>query len=183
MSEIGAAMMHEINGPLTALLLYVGDLYRHSDRFTAEDSAGEPLKQVVENALREAERLRLLLQRIGESFEAPLERETAVRLGRDVIRWWSQASRLKNDREHVSAVPELRKPLTPRECEVLCLVIEGCSNKEGGLRMQISPRTFESHRAKIMRKFRAKNTADMIRLSQLIPEYSSSGQTGVESPA
>ena len=45
-----------------------------------------------------------------------------------------------------------QKPLTRREREVLALISEGCSNKQGALRMNISPRTFESHRAEAMRK-------------------------------
>src|SRR5690349_8920836 len=56
-----------------------------------------------------------------------------------------------------------QKPLTRREREVLALISEGCSNKQGALRMRISPRTFESHRAEAMRKLGAKNTADLVR--------------------
>ena len=60
-----------------------------------------------------------------------------------------------------------QKPLTRREREVLDLISEGCSNKEGALRMQISPRTFESHRAEAMRKLGARNTADLVRTALL----------------
>lgn len=56
-----------------------------------------------------------------------------------------------------------RKPLTRREREVVGLISEGYSNKQGALRMNISPRTFESHRAEAMRKLGAKNTADLVR--------------------
>jgi DNA-binding CsgD family transcriptional regulator len=55
--------------------------------------------------------------------------------------------------------------LTPRENEVLRLVTEGCSNKQGGVRMQISYRTFESHRAEVMRKLGARNGADLVRMT------------------
>ncbi len=58
------------------------------------------------------------------------------------------------------------RPLTPREQEVLALIAEGTSNKVGGYRLGISPRTFEAHRAQIMRKFGARNIADLIRASQ-----------------
>ena len=58
---------------------------------------------------------------------------------------------------------EGQKPLTKREREVLALVSEGCSNKQGAMRMNISPRTFESHRATAMRKLGARNTADLVR--------------------
>jgi DNA-binding NarL/FixJ family response regulator len=59
------------------------------------------------------------------------------------------------------------KRLTKREREVLRLISEGFSNKQGALRMQISPRTFESHRAEAMRKLGARNTADLVRAALL----------------
>jgi DNA-binding CsgD family transcriptional regulator len=62
-----------------------------------------------------------------------------------------------------------QKPLTRREREVLSLISEGYSNKQGALRMLISPRTFESHRAEAMRKLGARNTADLVRLALLHP--------------
>jgi DNA-binding CsgD family transcriptional regulator len=66
--------------------------------------------------------------------------------------------------------PEFRqKPLTKREREVLQLISQGYSNKQGALRMQISPRTFESHRAEAMRKLGARNTADLVRAALLHP--------------
>ena len=61
-----------------------------------------------------------------------------------------------------------QKPLTKREREVLNFISEGCSNKEGALRMRISPRTFESHRAEAMRKLGARNTADLVRTALLL---------------
>ena len=62
-----------------------------------------------------------------------------------------------------------QKPLTKREREVLSLISEGYSNKQGALRMRISPRTFESHRAEAMRKLGARNTADLVRTALLHP--------------
>ena len=59
--------------------------------------------------------------------------------------------------------------ITEREREVLTLISEGHSNKQGALRMQISPRTFESHRAEAMRKLGARNTAELVRSALLHP--------------
>jgi DNA-binding CsgD family transcriptional regulator len=63
-----------------------------------------------------------------------------------------------------------QKPLTRREREVLNLISEGHSNKQGALRMRISPRTFESHRAEAMRKLGARNTAELVRSALLHPD-------------
>jgi DNA-binding CsgD family transcriptional regulator len=164
-NEVGAAIAHQLNGPLTALLLYLGDLYQGSDRFPVGDSDGLSLKEVAENALREAERVCALMRRLGDSFEAPLREQTAFAQGREMIRWWSQAGNANRHTANTQAVPAPQISLTRRESEVLRLVREGCSNKEGGMRLQISHRTFESHRARLMRKFGAKNVADLLRLA------------------
>jgi FixJ family two-component response regulator len=54
--------------------------------------------------------------------------------------------------------------LTPREREVLQRVTDGQSNKEAGRELGISPRTVEVHRARVMAKLGARNTADLMRI-------------------
>lgn len=54
--------------------------------------------------------------------------------------------------------------LTPREREVLQLISNGQSNKEAGRALGISPRTIEVHRARVMEKLGARNTADLMRI-------------------
>lgn len=54
--------------------------------------------------------------------------------------------------------------LTARETEVLTEIVKGASNKEVGRTLGISPRTVEVHRAKIMDKLAARNTADLMRI-------------------
>lgn len=164
-NEVGAAIAHQLNGPLTALLLYLGDLNQGSDRFPVGDCDGLSLKEVAENALREAERVCALIRRLGDSFEAPLREQTAFAQGREMIRWWSRAGHADNDVANAQEAPSHQTSLTVRESEVLRIIREGCSNKEGGVRLQISHRTFESHRARLMRKYGAKNVADLLRLA------------------
>lgn len=57
-----------------------------------------------------------------------------------------------------------RHGLTPREQEVLQQITRGSSNKEAGRTLGISPRTVEVHRAHVMSKLGAKNTADLMRI-------------------
>lgn len=54
--------------------------------------------------------------------------------------------------------------LTPRERDVLLQITQGASNKEAGQILAISPRTIEVHRARIMEKLKARNTADLVRI-------------------
>ncbi len=54
--------------------------------------------------------------------------------------------------------------LTPRERQVLDWLAQGCSNKSIARELGISPRTVEIHRANMMTKVKAENSADAIRL-------------------
>jgi two-component system, LuxR family, response regulator FixJ len=56
------------------------------------------------------------------------------------------------------------KSLTQREREVAELIVGGMSNKEAAQQLDISPRTVEVHRAHVMAKLKAKNTADLMRI-------------------
>lgn len=56
-----------------------------------------------------------------------------------------------------------QKELTPREREVLALILAGHANKQTARLLGLSPRTVEVHRARIMRKLGAKNMADLLR--------------------
>jgi RNA polymerase sigma factor (sigma-70 family) len=53
--------------------------------------------------------------------------------------------------------------LTPREREVLGLILAGLSNKEMARKLGLSPKTIEAHRAKLYTKMRADSLADLVR--------------------
>lgn len=53
--------------------------------------------------------------------------------------------------------------LTPRERQVLDLIVEGASNKVIAANLEISPRTVEIYRANVMSKMRADSLSDLIR--------------------
>jgi DNA-binding CsgD family transcriptional regulator len=67
------------------------------------------------------------------------------------------------------AIDVLSKPfsghelLTPRERLTLAQIVRGASSKEAARTLGISPRTVEFHRANIMQKLSAKNSADLVR--------------------
>ncbi len=54
--------------------------------------------------------------------------------------------------------------LTPREHEVLAQIVSSASNKEAAMKLGISRRTVEIHRAHIMQKLGAKNSVDLMRI-------------------
>jgi two-component system response regulator FixJ len=92
----------------------------------------------------------------------PIDNEQLVRLVREALR----------QDIHIGAVEDGRRPvevrgfsqLTRREREVLQLITNGQSNKEAGRELGISPRTIEVHRARVMEKLGARNTADLMRI-------------------
>ncbi|MGE3175433.1 MAG: response regulator transcription factor [Planctomycetota bacterium] len=55
--------------------------------------------------------------------------------------------------------------LTPREAEVMELVVEGLPNKLIATRLGISPKTVEVHRSHVMQKTRSSSLAELVRLN------------------
>lgn len=55
--------------------------------------------------------------------------------------------------------------LTPREREVMALVVDGLSNKMIAHRLEIAVRTVEIHRARVMDKTQAKSLAELVRMA------------------
>jgi DNA-binding NarL/FixJ family response regulator len=163
--EAGAAIARQLNGPLTALLLYMGEIKQHSHQFSQASADRDYLQKVVDNALQQTERVCALVKQIAgpQGIVAAAIRRTATQDG---------AGR-PTETHHASGVMLAsdagQRPLTKREREVLNLISQGYSNKQGALRMRISPRTFESHRAEAMRKLGARNTADLVRAALLHP--------------
>jgi DNA-binding CsgD family transcriptional regulator len=158
-AEAGAAIARQLNGPLTALLLYMGEIKQHSRELSRVQGDRSYLQQVVENALQQTERICALLKQVENFDVAPA---TASRRNADKPLAGSHREETAAARVMFSSEAG-QKPLTKRELEVLGLISEGYSNKQGALQMQISPRTFESHRAEAMRKLGARNTAELVR--------------------
>ena len=99
----------------------------------------------------------------AEDFiEKPLEAGLLVERVRAAISTHRQ--RLEQERQ----IPRQRYAgtgaLTPREFDVLDQLISGQSNKAVARVLGISPRTVEVHRARIMEKVGARNTADLMRI-------------------
>lgn len=59
--------------------------------------------------------------------------------------------------------------LTPRERQVFDALVEGRSNKEIALTLEISPRTVEIFRAKVMTKMKADSLSALVRMGLMAP--------------
>lgn len=76
--------------------------------------------------------------------------------------------------------PRERVPLTPRESEVLQLIVESKANKEAADLLGISIKTVEKHRTKLMRKLNIHDTAGLTRYAISAGIIESSSQRTVE---
>jgi FixJ family two-component response regulator len=63
------------------------------------------------------------------------------------------------------AVRECYAVLTPREREVMTLVVAGMSNKRVGRTLGISEITVKAHRGKVTRKMKADSLADLVKMA------------------
>jgi DNA-binding CsgD family transcriptional regulator len=160
--DVNAAMAHQLGEPLTALLLYLHEIKQAAEWSDAAERASVSLREIIDMALHEAERVCDIVEQAVKSGET--DADTAVARGREAIDMWAWDSQVRAGGAglHVDVLANLQ-PLTPREEEVLALVKDGSSNKEGGHRLGISTRTFEAHRAHLMGKLGARNVADLIR--------------------
>ena len=70
------------------------------------------------------------------------------------------AEQLHNPRQDI-ADPYGR--LTAREREVFHLIAEGCTTKEVARRLDISVKTAENHRSRVLDKLDVRNTAELVR--------------------
>jgi DNA-binding NarL/FixJ family response regulator len=110
------------------------EAFRHNaSGYVLKDSAASELTRAIREALR------------GKSYISPAIAE----------RMFGEPS------SQQSARPTLRE-LSPREREVLQLLAEGKSMKEVAAVLDISPRTVEFHKYRIMELLGAKTTADLV---------------------
>ena len=92
----------------------------------------------------------------------PIDTERLVRAVRDALRHGLVREAPSSARPPIEIHGFAQ--LTPRERDVLQLITNGQSNKEAGRELGISPRTIEVHRARVMEKLGARNTADLLRI-------------------
>jgi two-component system response regulator FixJ len=58
--------------------------------------------------------------------------------------------------------------LSPRQHQVMELIVAGLSSKEIGMRLNLSGKTVDNHRAWVMERIGARNLAELVRMATTI---------------
>jgi two-component system response regulator FixJ len=77
----------------------------------------------------------------------------------------AESVRARGERIKRDEIAQRAQLLTPRERQVLDLVVAGETNKGVARGLDISERTVEIHRANVMRKMRVKTLADLVKIA------------------
>jgi FixJ family two-component response regulator len=72
------------------------------------------------------------------------------------------------ERSAQTAAAALHATLTPRERQVMTLVVSGLANKQIAARLGTCVKTIKVHRARVMEKMNVRSLADLVRVSQRV---------------
>lgn len=140
-----ATALREAAHPVRVLMLSMHDDPEYVLQAVRSGADGYVLKDVAPADLRDAV---VAVHEGREYFTARVTQQLSVGLRHEIEE--------EQVRTRVDA-------LTPREREVLLHVAEGLTNREIGDRLEISPRTVETHRERVMGKLRIRTVAGLTR--------------------
>ena len=98
-------------------------------------------------------------------FPKPFNDEDLLQAIREAIQ---RDYRVRSDRAGRAAVAERFATLTPREREVLELVVRGMLNKQIAAALGASEKTIKIHRGRVMEKMQVQSVADLVRAADKI---------------
>lgn len=85
----------------------------------------------------------------------------------DAVEQATERDRLaRSQRMEIGELEERSETLTPREREVMRLVVAGLLNKQIATELSISEKTVNVHRSQIMQKMRAESLAELVRMDE-----------------
>ena len=142
--EVTMALREE-GSPVRVLILSMHDDPEYVLQAVRAGADGYVLKDVSPAELRDAV---IAVHEGRDHFTARVTQQLSVGLRREI------------EEEQLRA---RLSSLTQREREVLLLVAQGLTNREAGGKLEISPRTVETHRERVMDKLRIRTVAGLTR--------------------
>ena len=85
-------------------------------------------------------------------------------------------ARSRHERAERAEIQHRFDLLTPREREVLALVVTGMLNKQIGSQLGTSEKTVKVHRGRVMKKMQAGSVAELVRLASALSTLPETGQ-------
>lgn len=99
-----------------------------------------------------------------EFFEKPFDSKRLLSRVRNAM---DQDAKQSRQEQEIAEIRQKLDRLTPREHEVMELIVSGILNKEAAAMLKISVKTVENHRARVMEKMEAEYLADLVRMAML----------------
>jgi len=102
---------------------------------------------------------------VFDFIEKPFKDQTLLDLVQQAL---AQCSQTRDQALRRSDIERCARTLTPREREVMDLVVQGKLNKVIAYDLGLSTRTVELHRARVMEKMHARTFSDLVRMAMAL---------------
>ena len=113
-------------------------------------------------------------------LEKPVDSNNLLKRIQDAFLLTEQEARKRTER---AAIEKRCTNLTPREREVMLLIVKGLSNRDIAERIGISYRTIEVHRSRVMGKMQADTLPDLVRQVEMCRQCATRASIPLQNPS